>query len=145
MEQKAKLRVFLDSNVILSGLHSDKGSPGIIIDYFVKGKIKVIISRKVLSEVILVIKLKLPHILSQLRNFLINFPPEIVKDPDGNEIKKFTELINKDDAVILAAAITSNPDYLVTGDKHFFEDSIIKEKLDLKIVTPSEFLEIIGR
>jgi predicted nucleic acid-binding protein len=32
MEQKRRCKVFLDSNVILSGLFSDKGAPRIILD-----------------------------------------------------------------------------------------------------------------
>ncbi|GAH16715.1 unnamed protein product, partial [marine sediment metagenome] len=34
-----KLKIFLDSNVLISGLYSEKGGPGIILDYFIAGKI----------------------------------------------------------------------------------------------------------
>lgn len=55
-----KLKVFPDSNVFISGLYSEKGGPSIILDHFIAGKIVIIISQRVLNEVIEVITGKTP-------------------------------------------------------------------------------------
>jgi len=76
-----KPHVFLDSNVIFSGLYSAKGAPGIILERFIEGKLRVVISQQVLDEVIRTIKAKLPEALPALSKLLVNAPPEIRKDP----------------------------------------------------------------
>ena len=56
---KPRPRVFLDSNVVFSGVHSPEGAPGIILEHFVKGSISVVVSQQVLEEVVRTIKAKL--------------------------------------------------------------------------------------
>ena len=141
MEQRNKLHIFLDSNVIISGLYSSKGAPGAIMKYFIDGKLIVVISQRVLEEVIFNINKKIPEILPALRKILLNSPPEIIKNPTFEEASKWKEVINRQDANILAAAVIADPDYLITGDKHFFENPDITKKTGLNIVTPVKFLE----
>ena len=141
MKNNKKLKVFLDSNVFISGLYSEKGAPGLIINNYILGRIDVSISQKVLNEVIIVLKKKLPSILNLLQNFLLTYPPEIIKDPPAGAVKKWHDIINENDAAILESAICCNPDYFITGDKHFFESPIIAEKSGLKIIKPQEFLK----
>jgi putative PIN family toxin of toxin-antitoxin system len=140
MIKRPKLRVFLDINVIFSGLYSARGPAGIIMDRFIDGEFAVVISQQVLEELVRTIKEKLPAALPALRKLLGNISLEIVKDPDYEAVAKWTEIIHHDDAAILAAAVAAQPDYLVTGDKHFFEDTAIIEKSGLCIVTPDRFL-----
>jgi putative PIN family toxin of toxin-antitoxin system len=139
MEKNKKIKVFLDSNVFISGLYSEKGAPGFIINNYILGKIDVSISQKVLNEIIIVLKEKLPSILPLLQKFLLSSPPEIIKDPPAEAIKKWTGIINENDAAILESAISCNPDYFITGDKHFFENPFIAKKSGLKIIKPQEF------
>jgi putative PIN family toxin of toxin-antitoxin system len=137
-----KLKVFIDSNVFISGLYSGKGSPGLIINNFIFGDIDISISQKVLNEIIVVLKEKMSDILPTLQKFLLSHPPEIIKDPTSKNIAKWSGIINKNDAMILESAITCQPDYFITGDKHFFENPLIAHKSGLKIVKPQEFLNI---
>lgn len=141
MQPKPRPRVFLDSNVIFSGMYSSEGAPGIILEYFVQGRIRVVISQQVLEEVVRTIKEKLPEALPALRRLLVSTPPEIRQDPSPEEIARWAEVIHPDDAGILAAAIAAQPDYLITGDNHFFENPGIAEKSGLHIVTSAQFLE----
>ena len=71
---------------------------------------------------------------------MLNSPPKIVKNPTSKEISKWENVINKQYASILAAA-AGNPDYLITGDKHFFENPDIAKKSGLNIVMPVKFLK----
>lgn len=143
MENNKKLKVFLGSNVFISGLYSEKGAPGLIMNNYILGRIDISISQKVLNEIIIILKKKLPSILILLQKFLLTYPPEIIKDPPAEAVKKWNDIINENDATILESAIYCNPDYFITVDKHFFESPIIAGKSGLQIIKPQEFLEIL--
>lgn len=136
-------RVFLDSNVIFSGLYSSQGAPGVILEHFVNGVIRVVVSQQVLEEVIHTIKEKLPEALPALRTLLVNAPPEVTADPKPGDIERCAKRLPVADAAILMAAIASQSDYFVTGDNHFIENSSIAEEAGLRIVTPSQFLKFL--
>ena len=140
MLKKPELRVFLDTNVIFSGLYSRRGPAGIIIDRFIDRGFAIIVSQQVLEELVRTIKEKLPAALPALRKLLGSVSLEIVKDPDYEVVTEWAEIIHHDDAAILAAAVAAQPAYLVTGDKHFFEAPAIIEKSGLRIITPDRFL-----
>jgi putative PIN family toxin of toxin-antitoxin system len=141
MQKKPELRVFLDTNVIFSGLYSSAGPAGIIVERFINGEFTVVISQQVLEEVVRTIKEKLPVALPALRTLLESVALEIVNDPAYTELVRWKHLINSDDAAILAAAEAAQPDYLVTGDKHFLDNPAIIEKSGLCIVSPARFLD----
>jgi putative PIN family toxin of toxin-antitoxin system len=132
--------VFLDSNVIFSGLYSAEGAPATVVKYLIEGRMTVVISQQVLDEVVRTIKAKLPEALPFLRKLLVNSPLEIRKNPTPEEVARWAEVINPD-AGILAAATDAEPDYLITGDSHFFKSPVIGRKSGLQIVTPGQFLE----
>jgi putative PIN family toxin of toxin-antitoxin system len=135
-----KRRVFLDTNVLFSALYSGKGPAGYIFDYFIDGKLSVVISQQVLEEVIRNMKLKLPRALPLFQQLLIDNPPVIVEIPSMEEVLEWAKIINFEDAGVLASAAAVQPDYLVTGDKHFFENPQIAQKSGLRIITPARFL-----
>ncbi len=142
---KSKPRVFLDSNVLFSGLYSPKGAPGIILEHFLKGNVSVVVSPQVLEEVIRTVKEKLPDSLPALRKLLVNTPPEVAADPKLPDIKRWTKKLHLGDASILAAAIAAQPDYFITGDRHFIENADIVKEIGLTIVMPAQFLKIVDR
>jgi len=140
---KPELRVFLDTNVIFSGLYSSQGAPGAILRHFVEGRIQVVVSQQVLEEVIRTLKEKLPEALPALKRLLVNAPPEVGADPSPEAITQWTKELHLADAAILAAAIAAKPDYFVTGDNHFLGNQAIKETASLNIVTPARFLKLL--
>ena len=145
MPAEPKPRVFLDTNVIFSGLYSSEGPAGIILEHFINGRLIVVISQQVLEEVISTIKEKLPESLPALMRLLLSVTLEIVKNPVPNETARWSKVImHPEDAIILAAAIAAQPDYFITGDKHFLANPEILEKSGLSIVNPAQFLERLG-
>ena len=134
-------RVFLDTNVILSGLHSPQGPPGVILDRSVSGGIDMLISRQVLDETIRVVREKLPHALPALRRFLEHDPPEICPGAGPARAAAWAGLLDAEDAAILAAAEAAKPDYFVTGDRHFLDNPAIASRSGLAIVSPAGLLE----
>lgn len=127
----------MDSNVIFSGLYSPEGAPGIILEHFVRGSISVVVSPQILEEIICTVKEKLPGSLPALRRLLVNTPIEVAVDPELSDIKHWTKKLHLGDAAILAAAITAQPDYFITGDRHFIENPDIVKEVGLTIVTPA--------
>ncbi len=142
---KPRPRVFLDSNVIFSGLYSPEGAPGVILDHFVKGSISIVVSQQVLEEVVRTVRAKLPDALPALKRLLMGIPPEIVADPESREVERWMNKLPLGDAAILAAAIEAQPDYFITGDRHFTEDPRIAEEAKLHIITPASFLGLLER
>lgn len=142
MQSDARPRIFLDSNVIFSGLYSASGAPGSILSGYIEGKLRVVISQQVLEEVVRTVERKHIAALPLLKRILVNVPPEIVEDPKPEEVALWDRIMDSEDASILAAAIAAQPDYLVTGDRRFFENAEIINRTGLRIVTPAQFLKI---
>jgi len=136
-------RVFLDSNVVFSGLYSPEGAPGVILEHFVKGSIRVALSQQVLEEVVRTVRAKLPGALPALRELLLSIPPEVVADPGAQDMKPWLKRLPLGDAAVLTAAIVAQPDYFVTGDKHFIKDQSIAREAGLRIVSPADFLRLL--
>jgi len=63
-------------------------------------------------------------------------------DPSSEDIACWTKFLSAEDASILAAAIAAQPDYLITGDKRFFDNPNIAKKSGLRVVTPAQFLKL---
>jgi len=140
---KKEVKVFLDSNVIISGLFSDKGAPRIILDLLclclpvlvgITGQYNII-------EIERNIKKKMPEVLSLYNEYLPKLNLEIIPLPPLEKIRDLSRHISDKDAPVLASAIIGKVDFLVTGDKKDFVKPGKKGKNLFKIVTPSEFLE----
>ena len=112
--------MFLDTNVLFSGLYSEGGPPGQILDLYIRGEITVVVSRQVLQELIHTLREKLPGSLDALGQLLTSVPPEVVADPPWENAVKARCVINAEDAPILAAAIMASPGVFVTGNTRHF-------------------------
>lgn len=134
------MRIFLDSNVIISGIYSKAGPPGKILDLHTAGRIQIVVCKFVLEEVIRNIRVKRSKDIPALYAFLSNAPPVVAVDPGINEILLWAKYLSQEDAIILAAAIHARVDYFITGDKHFHSAALKSQKLNLKILTPAEFV-----
>lgn len=140
---KRRFKVFLDSNVIISGLFSDKGSPRIILDLLslglpvlsgVTGEYNLIEIERNLSK-------KMPDVLPVYRKYLKLLRLEIVPLPLSVDVNKLSGHTSDKDIPVLASAINGNVDFLVTGDKKDFLK--LKVKYSFRIMSPAEFLDII--
>ena len=140
---KRRHKVFLDSNVILSGLLSDKGPPRIILDILsldfpvlsgATGRYNII-------EIERNLKKKMPGIIPLYRKYLPVMNLEIVPLPSLDTVKKLSKHIAAKDAPVLASAISCKTDYLITGDKKDFNKKGLKGKFGFKILGPSEFVK----
>jgi predicted nucleic acid-binding protein len=142
MASGAKVRLFLDTNVIFSGLYSSRGAPSEILELYLNGKVGLVVSRLVLDELVVTLKKKFPDGLESMRRLLTSVPPEIVPDPSQDSLQPWLGRLTAGDAAIIAAAANARPDYFITGDNHFLKYRKIKELKTFPILTPGEFLSI---
>ncbi len=138
MPEKSKL--FFDSSALISGLNSPSGAAGIIISAFLSGEFLIYISDQVIEEVQRNIYSKFPLLKESFLSFLL-VKPKVVKQPTLEKIRKAYKLILTDDAPILAAALKSKPDFLITWDKRHFLKKEVISNTSFIICTPKEFIQ----
>ncbi len=143
----AKLKIFLDSSILITSLLSNKGGSFYILHNF-SDKIHFQTNEYVIMEVQEVLKKKFPN-----KNMLTDFflllgviKMEILSNPKKTEITKLQKYISKKDIPILASAIKSS-DYLLTLDNEFFNKKIINKARDfnLSILKPKEFIKVLNK
>jgi predicted nucleic acid-binding protein len=140
---KKGVKVFLDSNVIISGLFSDKGAPRVILDLLclglpvltgATGKYNLIEIERNLAK-------KMPDVLPIYRKYLPLLNIEVIPLPSPGELDKLSGATSDKDIPVLASAVSGKVDFLVTGDKKDFLR--LKGKYPFRVLTPAEFLDSI--
>jgi predicted nucleic acid-binding protein len=137
---KRSIRIFLDSNVILSGLFSDKGAPRIILDLLSLGlpQLAATTGEYNIIEIERNLIKKMPEALPVYEKYLPLLNLDIIPLPLSKEIAKLSGATSQKDIPVLASAINGKVDYLVTGDRKDF--SHLTGQYPFKILSPSEFL-----
>lgn len=80
-------RVFLDTNVLISGLLSSKGASAAILDLAEAEEILAVVSRQVLVEADRVFLEKFPQLIERYRRFIKNLSPLLIGDPSGAAVE----------------------------------------------------------
>jgi predicted nucleic acid-binding protein len=142
---KRTVRLFLDSNVILSGLLSDRGAPRIILDLLSLGLPFLMGStgQYNLMEIERNLKKRMPGIMPVYKRYLPLLNLTVMPMSKPEELREFFGKITDKDIPVLVSAIKGKADFLITGDRRHFEKLKGVEKYQLKIVTPSEFIDSI--
>ena len=139
---KDPVKVFLDSNVILSGLLSDRGAPRLILDVLslrlpvlqgATGKYNILEIERNLAR-------KMPNLVPLYRKYMPLLDLEIVPLPSPETIEAMAGQSADKDLPVLASAVACHADYLVTGDKKDFAKAKESEEHCFQIVSPAEFL-----
>lgn len=136
----ARLRVVLDTNVLVSGLAYPQSIPGRILAAWRQGGIAVVLSRFILDEMVRVlpklkrIKMSAAEIRDLADSFM--FMAEVVEPVSEPN----TELRDRADQLVLGTLRAGHADYLITGDK-----DLLTLADRYPIVMPAEFWESHGR
>ena len=136
-----KIKVFIDTNVLIAGVNSVTGASATLLDLCEAGVLQMVVSRQVLIEADRNFTAKFPQWVGRFRQFMHNLAPLMVEDPTPESIKKAAAIVDRKDAPILAAAQNANVDFLITLDKKHFLNPKTREKMMLKVVSPIEFLQ----
>jgi uncharacterized protein len=142
---KKVVRVFLDSNVILSGLLSERGAPRIILD-LLSLRLPFLIGstgRYNLIEIERNLRNKMPGLLSLYKSYLPKLNLKVIPLPRPEDIRGFSGQIAEKDVPVLISAIRSKADFLLTGDKQHFGKMKELDKYPFHVLTPSEFIDSI--
>jgi predicted nucleic acid-binding protein len=143
MAQRRRCKVFLDSNIILSGLFSDQGAPRIILDLLALD-LPVLAGATGLYNLMEVernLKKKMPEALSLYQEYLPKLGLEVVALPSVETVKSMAGLFAEKDIPVLASAIACGAEYLITGDKKDFAGlKRAPRRYPLEIVSPTEFV-----
>ena len=140
---KGKIKAFLDSNVIISGIISDKAAPRLILDLlchempFILGAT----GHYNLEEIVRTITKKLPAARPVFDDFMSRLKLEIIPFPEEEKMEKYRGVIVDEDLPVIVSAIECRADCLVTGDKKHFGKIRNRKDIPLKICSPSEFVE----
>ncbi|MCL4491762.1 MAG: PIN domain-containing protein [Nitrospirae bacterium] len=141
---KRKVKAFLDSNVILSGLFSDKGAPRIILDVLCLGlpMLAGMTGQYNIIEIERNLIKKLPDALPVYKKYLPLLNLKIIPLPLPEDVKKLSGHIADKDIPVLVSALKGKADFLITGDKKDFASLRSKGGYPFKILSPAEFLDI---
>jgi putative PIN family toxin of toxin-antitoxin system len=111
-------RVFVDSSVLMAAVLSHTGSAHDLILLGSKGRVVLVISSLVVTEVERNIERKAPDRLARLRQLPDIYPFEVV-EPIADLVASESAKVEPKDAAIVAAAVTSNVTFLVTFDAKY--------------------------
>jgi putative PIN family toxin of toxin-antitoxin system len=136
-----KIKVFIDTNVLIAGVNSVTGASATILDLCEARVLQMVVSRQVLIEADRNFAAKFPQLVGRFRQFMHNLAPLMVEDPRPESMEKAATIIDRKDAPILAAAENANVDFLITLDKRHFLNPKTRQKVMLKVVSPIEFLQ----
>ncbi|MBS0183772.1 MAG: PIN domain-containing protein [Nitrospira sp.] len=138
-------RAFLDTSALIAGLLSPTGSAHEVLRLFEIGVVELIVSRQVLVEADRNLTAKMSMLLDAYHEFLRRLNPEVVEDPSREAISQARQVIHHADAPILAAAIESRVDYIITWNTRHFHKKPVQDFVSFPIVTPAEFLTAFRR
>jgi predicted nucleic acid-binding protein len=134
--------VFLDSSVLFSAIYSSTGAARDLLRLALQGKVHLILSGDVLIETRRNLDQKVPELAPLLEELLLQIPFELVPDPTKEEVWMAEKYVHPKDAVIIAAAIKAQPDFLATLDrKHLIDPPDVATRSGLVINTPGDVLQ----
>jgi putative PIN family toxin of toxin-antitoxin system len=136
-----KIKVFIDTNVLIAGVNSVTGASATILDLCEARVLQMAVSRQVLIEADRNFAAKFPQLVGRFRQFMHHLAPLMVEDPTPESMEEAATIIDRKDAPILAAAENANVDFLITLDKKHFLNPKTRQKVMLKVVSPIEFLQ----
>jgi len=135
-----RLRVFVDTSALLAGINSPSGAAGVIIAACFSKRLIPVISRQVIEEAERNIVAKFPLLHDAWGAFLA-IPPELAPDISLHMIRKAYQILPTSEARILASALKTKPDALVTWNTRDFLRKEVIKTTPFPILIPQEFLK----
>lgn len=136
------LRVFVDTNILYSGLFFE-GAPRRLLLLAARGELIFLLSEYVLMELEGVIRRKAPARLKDLELFLSKIEYEFIRLPSKTMVERYSKFVShKEDAPVLASAILADADYVVSGDQAFHTKEISKL---INLIDCAKLIELVSR
>jgi uncharacterized protein len=138
------MRIVVDANVFVSAVLQPRSNPGRVIELVREGKVKLLLSPAILSEIrttLLYPKLRKLHHRSA--KWIDAFLAEFLKNAESTPGHLHVDAIKNDpsDNMYLASALEGFADCIVSGDHHLTDLKVFR---GIRIVNPSTFLRILA-
>ena len=127
---------------MIAGILSPTGAAHEVLRLCEAGVIQAVVSRQVLVEADRNLSAKVPALFPDYRLFLKQLAPWVVEDPSGESVAQAGKVIHLHDAPILAAAVESQVDFLISWNTRHFHKKSVRAHTKFPILTPGEFLEV---
>ena len=133
------MRIMVDANIVVSAILFPKSVVTRAFSHLIDNH-NLVLSKYTIDEIKDVFKEKFPHRIIEMEEFMEKTPYELfILNKFDN--KKYPSIRDIDDLPVLANAIDSEVDLLITGDRDF--DDVIVERP--KIINPRVYInEYIG-
>lgn len=139
------MRVVLDTNVWVSGLAYPEGPPGRIVDAVRTGRVRALASWSLAGEIVEVLRRPAIRELGITEGNVVEVLLLIA--PMLPEVESTVPIRDPDDAPVLASALESGADAIVTGDHDLLDDAglitLLAEK-GIAVESPAAFLRRLG-
>ena len=136
------LRIFFDASALFSALHSNSGGSRELLILAEFGIVEIKISRRVLAEIDRVLDKKYPKGKTLLAFILQQSRIQIIDDADEAGVGIYREITgHPQDAAILAEAVKSGCDAMVTYDRKHLLTERVKQAVPLFIGTAGDVIQ----
>ena len=137
------MRVFFDASVLIAALLSPNGGSALLLRFIKTGSIVGITSQTVIEEILEEDKpKKLNRSRGEIEEFIAQSGVVVREAVTLAEIEPYQQLIDREDAHLIAGANLTKCVYLVSLDKkHVLIEDVRTRFLPLTIVSPKELLE----
>jgi len=133
-------RIFLDSSVLFAAAASATGASRALVILAELGLLRLVVCPQVFDEVERNLQSKAPAALPYFQRLRVALNWQVVKDPTPEQVRACLGIIAAKDAPILAAAISAQPDRLVTLDVRDFGCPEVQRSVPFLIQMPGELL-----
>jgi len=149
---RRKIRIFLDSNVLMGGIVSAWGLDKAALSLCAARVCKLVLAEVVRDEVeenLLLHAERLPslgadELIKQYRGLVKLADPEVIPYPAAALVRSSRHLIrHAADVPVLLSAMASKPDWLLTHNTRHFTQAV-ERRTGLRIVTPATFFRTLS-
>jgi predicted nucleic acid-binding protein len=139
-------RIFLDSNVIISGLLSTKGAPRIILDMLCLRlpNLHGLTGDYNMMEIERNLTRELSTIVPVFKEYLPRLNLEIIPLPTYEALVPWFGVTADKDVPVIVSVINGMADFLVTGDTGDFGMLMKRDDLPFRVLTPTSFVALAG-
>ncbi len=135
-------KLFIDASVFIAAAGSPEGGSSFVLELCRQGRFRAVCTKLILLEAERNVHRKLgAEALLRFYQGLAELDPTLEAFPTPEEIASCEPIVGEKDAHVLAAALKSGADVLLTLDrKHFMTEKVRNARLGLKIATPGDLL-----
>jgi len=135
--------LFFDASVLVAGSHSSKGGSALLLEACRAGGFRAQITLAVLVESLHALDMFPLKSQRRFDTWLAEIDWEYVPVPSAEVLSRYRQYIAQKDVHVLAAAIESHADFLLTLDRRHIlaaAEAVKQAKLPITILRPGDFI-----